>query len=108
MSQDERGRQDLGIADTAHMGTFTQMRTALLDEVYEMAAAGPSRKATHDAHDYTEGASAMDIDDIVARNRRTRRDSQYSSLYGDDGEGAMFDGPGHTVNPSSVSRMSYK
>ncbi|KAI0766872.1 Ca-transporting ATPase [Trametes elegans] len=52
-------------------------------------------------HDYTEGASAIDIQQAVANASRARRDSQ----YGQDGD-AMFDGPGHTVNPSSVSRMS--
>lgn len=54
------------------------------------------------AHDYTEGASAVDIQKALANNVRGRRDSQ----YGIEGEGAMFDGPGHSVNPSSVSRMS--
>lgn len=58
-------------------------------------------------HDYTEGASAIDISDAVRSNRRARRDSQYSQMYGEDGEGAMFSGPGHSVNPSSVSRMSH-
>lgn len=57
--------------------------------------------------DYTEGASALDIDKAVANNRRSRRDSQYSAVYGEDGEGAMFSGPGHSVNPSSISRMSH-
>ncbi|KAF7797894.1 hypothetical protein EIP86_009100 [Pleurotus ostreatoroseus] len=51
-------------------------------------------------YDYTEGASAIDIENAIVNNRRSRRDSQY------DGEGYMFDGPGHVVNPSSVSRMS--
>ncbi|OCH89011.1 Ca-transporting ATPase [Obba rivulosa] len=51
--------------------------------------------------DYTEGASAIDIQQVADSARRTRRDS----TYGEDGEGAMFDGPGHAVNPSSVSRM---
>lgn len=59
------------------------------------------------SHDYTEGASAIDIDSALANTRRSRRDSQYSTMYGEDGEGAMFDGPGHSVNPSSVSRMTY-
>lgn len=58
-------------------------------------------------YDYTEGASAIDIDTALANNRRLRRDSQYSIPYGGDGEGTMFDGPGHSVNPTSVSRMSY-
>ncbi|KAI0268689.1 P-type ATPase [Gloeopeniophorella convolvens] len=56
------------------------------------------------SHDYTEGASAIDISEAVSNSRRFRRDSQYSLAY-DDREGAMFDGPGHSVNPSSVSRM---
>ncbi|KAJ7178426.1 hypothetical protein C8R43DRAFT_973384 [Mycena crocata] len=67
--------------------------------------AGPS---TGEApHDYTEGASAIDIDAAAANNRRSRRDSQYSTLYAEDGDGSMFSGPGHTANPSSVSRMSH-
>lgn len=67
-----------------------------------MASAGPSREA----HDYTEGASAVDIDAVVTNTRRARRDSRHSQLYGEDGQGAMFDGPGHSAIPSSVSRMS--
>lgn len=66
--------------------------------------AGPAKQASHD---YTEGASALDIDGAVANNRRSRRDSQHSTMYGEDGEGAMFSGPGYSANPSSVSRMSY-
>ncbi|KAF9237519.1 hypothetical protein BU15DRAFT_88685 [Melanogaster broomeanus] len=54
--------------------------------------------------DYTEGASAIDIDDAVTQRSRSRRDSQYG---GDGGEGAMFDGPGHVAIPTSTSRMSY-
>ncbi|KAG6886168.1 hypothetical protein C0993_000686 [Termitomyces sp. T159_Od127] len=57
-------------------------------------------------HDYTEGASPVDIRNAIDNNRRSRRDSQYSIAYGEDGEGVMFSGPGHAVNPSSVSRMS--
>jgi len=56
-------------------------------------------------YDYTEGASAIDISDAVSNSRRSRRDSQYSLPY-DDQQGTMFDGPGHSVVPSSVSRMS--
>ncbi|KAJ7446163.1 hypothetical protein B0H11DRAFT_2085328 [Mycena galericulata] len=66
--------------------------------------AGPSAVPT--PHDYTEGASAIDIDTVVANNRRSRRDSQYSTMYAEDGDGSMFSGPGHSANPSSVSRMS--
>lgn len=54
------------------------------------------------SYDYTEGASAVDIQTAIENTRHARRDSR----YGEDGEGTMFDGPGHSVNPSSVSRMS--
>ncbi len=69
--------------------------------------AGPSTQTP--SYDYTEGASVLDIDNAVVSNQRSRRDSQYSTMYGDDGEGAIFSGPGHSdfVNPSSVSRMSH-
>jgi cation-transporting P-type ATPase 13A2 len=73
--------------------------------VYEMATAGPSVNNPRNSHDYTEGASAIDIHDVLTSNSHSRRDSE-SSLYGDEGVGAMFDGPGHVANPSSVSRMS--
>lgn len=54
-------------------------------------------------HDYTEGASPLDIQQAIANSNRTRRDSR----YGEDGDN-MFDGPGHSVNPSSVSRMTLR
>lgn len=57
------------------------------------------------AYDYTEGASAIDISVAVSNSRRSRQDSQHSLSY-DEHQGTMFDGPGHGVNPSSVSRMS--
>ncbi|GJE95870.1 P-type cation-transporting ATPase domain-containing protein [Phanerochaete sordida] len=53
-------------------------------------------------YDYTEGASAIDIQDAIDSNRRARRESQYDAA----GDGDIFDGPSHSVNPSSVSRMS--
>jgi cation-transporting ATPase 13A2 len=56
-------------------------------------------------YDYTEGASAIDIDDAVAQRSHARRDSLYGGP--DDADGAMFDGPGHTTVPTSASRMSY-
>ncbi|KAI6157586.1 hypothetical protein BKA82DRAFT_4058956 [Pisolithus tinctorius] len=56
-------------------------------------------------HDYTEGASPIDIREVIASSSRARRDSQYSMAA--DGEGAMFDGPGSTAIPTSTSRMSY-
>jgi cation-transporting P-type ATPase 13A2 len=63
--------------------------------------AGPS------SHDYTEGASATDIGKALDSNRLARRASQYSTYYNTDGDGAMFSGPGHSVNPTSASRMSH-
>jgi len=57
------------------------------------------------SYDYTEGATAEDVRSAVTINRLSRRDSRYSS-YGDDHSGSIFDGPGSTVIPSSVSRMS--
>jgi cation-transporting ATPase 13A2 len=59
------------------------------------------------AYDYTEGASASDIGEVINSNRVRRQDSHYSTYYDGEGNVAMFSGPGHTVNPSSVSRMSY-
>ncbi|KZV69563.1 hypothetical protein PENSPDRAFT_753310 [Peniophora sp. CONT] len=64
--------------------------------------AGPSSSR----FDYTEGASAIDISNAVTKNRRARRDSQYSQAY--EESGSMFDGPGHSVIPSSVSRMGHR
>jgi cation-transporting P-type ATPase 13A2 len=59
------------------------------------------------SHDYTEGASAVDINDAVAAQRRARRDSRHSTFYGEqNGSGSVFDGPGHVAIPSSVSRMN--
>jgi len=62
---------------------------------------------TSESYDYTEGASAIDINSALANTRRSRRDSQYSSLYGEDGEGTTFSGPGQLANPSSASRMPF-
>lgn len=56
------------------------------------------------SYDYTEGASAIDIQEALVDNAREMR--RQDSTYGEDGEGALFDGPAHSVNPSSVSRMS--
>ena len=57
------------------------------------------------SYDYTEGATADDIRDAVTINKLTRTESRYSS-YGDDHVGSIFDGPGSTAIPTSVSRMS--
>lgn len=62
--------------------------------------------STNSPYDYTEGASAIDINEAMSNRKLSRRDSQYSSYFDAEGEGAVFSGPGHTVNPSSVSRMS--
>lgn len=76
-------------------------------EVLEMAPITSSPEAGPSSHDYTEGASAIDIDNALDNSRRARRDSQYSTYYDADGGGAMFSGPGHAVNPSSITRMSH-
>ncbi|KAF8893975.1 hypothetical protein BD779DRAFT_1504591 [Infundibulicybe gibba] len=68
---------------------------------------GMSSNSATPGYDYTEGASAIEIGSALVNDRRSRRDSQYSTFYGESGEGAMFSGPGHSVNPSSVSRMSH-
>ena len=73
----------------------------------EMAPIMSSPEDGPSSHDYTEGASEIDIGNALDNNRRARRDSQYSTYYNVDGDGAMFSGPGHSVNPSSVSRMSH-
>ncbi len=59
------------------------------------------------SHDYTEGATFSDIGEALDNNRRERRNSQHSTGYDVERDTAMFSGPGHTVNPSSVSRMTY-
>jgi cation-transporting P-type ATPase 13A2 len=53
-------------------------------------------------HDYTEGASQAEVSAALAISVISRHESQYS----DNAEGAVFDGPGHEVNPTTVSRMS--
>lgn len=66
-----------------------------------------------ESFDYTEGASAVDIQDAVSQNqsrRRARRDSQIGQSYAENEDesdvGAVFDGPGSVTIPSSISRMS--
>jgi cation-transporting P-type ATPase 13A2 len=56
-------------------------------------------------YDYTEGATPEDIEHALLNGRRSRRASQLSMPYGEDGVGAVFDGPGHAGVPSSASRM---
>ena len=73
----------------------------------EMAPIMSSPEAGPSSYDYTEGASAIDIGNALDNNHRARCDSQYSTYYGADGDGVMFSGPGHSVNPSSVSKMSH-
>ncbi|KAH9485007.1 putative cation-transporting ATPase [Psilocybe cubensis] len=72
-----------------------------------MVPIATSSQDTEPYHDYTEGASALDIDQALDNRRRSRRDSQYSTYFDTDGDGAVFSGPGHVANPSSVSRMSH-
>ncbi len=63
------------------------------------------------AYDYTEGATAGEIEQVVSERwaRRPRRDSQVGSAYDDDGQGAaaVFGGPSASVVPTSVSTMHY-
>jgi cation-transporting ATPase 13A2 len=90
-----------------HPAVLHSKPPGFLSEAIEMASTSIDSNNIQPYNDYTEGASAIEIDTAVANNRRSRRDSQYSIPYGAQGEGSMFDGPGHTVNPSSISRMSY-
>lgn len=76
-------------------------------DVLEMAPILSPPEDGPSSYDYTEGASAIDIGNALDNNRRARRDSQHSTYYNADEDGAMFSGPGHSVNPSSVSRMSH-
>ena len=71
----------------------------------EMAPITSSDEAGPSSYDYTEGASVIDIGNALDNNRRARRDSQYSTYYNADGDGAMFSGSGHSVNSSSDSKM---
>jgi len=87
--------------------TSSPKYTTLRADVLEMAPIVSSPEAGPSSYDYTEGASAIDIDNALDNNSRSRRDSQCSTYYDADGDGAMFSGPGHSVNPSSVSRMSH-
>lgn len=64
--------------------------------------AGPS--GARGSYDYTEGASPIDINNALANSRRSQSTSELN-VYNDD-EGTMFSGPGHSANPSSVTRMS--
>ncbi|KAF9263238.1 hypothetical protein L218DRAFT_959259 [Marasmius fiardii PR-910] len=68
--------------------------------------AGSSKSNSTPVHDYTEGATPIDIEAALSNSRRSRRDSQYSA-YDDTAEGSIFSGPGHSAVPSSVSRMSH-
>ena len=74
-------------------------------------AASTSSPMQAEHYDYTEGASTIDIDDVITesrRARRLRRDSQIGRSYDGDSGGAVFDGPGSAAVPSSVSRMSHR
>ncbi|KAG8905466.1 hypothetical protein FRB99_008907 [Tulasnella sp. 403] len=58
-------------------------------------------------YDYTDGASALEIRQVLSAQRSRRRDSQVGSAYDDDGGGAVFGGPSASLVPSSVSTMHY-
>ncbi|KAG7098658.1 hypothetical protein E1B28_000574 [Marasmius oreades] len=68
--------------------------------------ASSSKPSSTIIHDYTEGATPIDIEAAISYRRLSRRDSQYSA-YDDTVEGSIFSGPGHSAVPSSVSRMSH-
>jgi cation-transporting P-type ATPase 13A2 len=57
-------------------------------------------------HDYTEGASEDNIDQVIHGRPRERRGSQV--VYGEDSDGQVFDGPGDYVVPSSVTAMHHE
>ncbi|GJJ06581.1 hypothetical protein Clacol_000774 [Clathrus columnatus] len=59
------------------------------------------------AHDYTEGATEDDLQSAYYARVRERRSSQ-SSLHDDIDDGAVFDGPGHAILPSSVTTMHHE
>ena len=59
-------------------------------------------------HDYTEGASEADIDQVFHDRPRSRRDSQVSASHSEDSNCVLFDGPGHYVVPSSVTAMHHE
>lgn len=56
------------------------------------------------AHDYTEGATEDDLQSAYHARVWERRLSQ-SSLHDVIDDGAVFDGPGHSIMPSSVTTM---
>ncbi|KAG8705729.1 hypothetical protein FRC08_001496, partial [Ceratobasidium sp. 394] len=53
-------------------------------------------------YDYTEGATAKDIEAVAIDRGRRRRDSQISA------EGSVFDGPQAALFPSSVSSFHHE
>lgn len=75
------------------------------------AASYPSLFMREEDYDYTEGASASDIEHVISQVRTIqRRDSQIGFAYesqtvGSLGAGSVFDGPGNVAIPSSSSRM---
>ncbi|KAL5485211.1 hypothetical protein ACEPAI_7853 [Sanghuangporus weigelae] len=98
--------------------TATRQHSETL-ELGELSHAVPSTSSPMqgEQYDYTEGASAIDIDDVITESRRVRRirrDSQIGRSNDDNGmnvhasSGAVFDGPGSAAIPSSVSRMSHR
>ena len=75
--------------------------------VAELKTWFPAMSHLHSSnHDYTEGASESDINQAI-HGQPESRDSQVSASYGEDGDGMVFDGPGHYVVPSSVTTMHH-
>ena len=60
------------------------------------------------SHDYTEGASEADIDQVFHSQPFERQDSPVSMSYSEDSQGIAFNGPGHYVVPSSVTTMHHE
>lgn len=62
--------------------------------------------------DYTEGATATDIENALSSSRPIgpprRRDSSLGTSYVGDDDTAIFGGPSHTAMPSSVTAMVHE
>ncbi|CCM05018.1 uncharacterized protein FIBRA_07217 [Fibroporia radiculosa] len=100
---ERRSTQDMYIFIAGAVFTFVSS-TGLVNLALDLPGKNSWMESSSQAQafDYTEGASAIDIQQALESSVRGRRESR----YGADGDGTMFDGPGHSVNPSSVSRMS--
>ncbi|CCA68656.1 hypothetical protein PIIN_02521 [Serendipita indica DSM 11827] len=75
-----------------------------------------TRQDVDEDRDYTDGATAQEIQSAIRETPRGRADSQVASSYQprrsmssfrgeDDAEGSIFDGPGSVTIPSSVTGL---